>query len=105
MQSEKTIQEIIQVLLSRTISLIHAIEESEDFKQRYPNLLVALKRISSALQESPVDVGAGTLGKATYYIFRTFDGPLHNEIEQEAYDLVGEIGLLRRKLQEKQEKL
>jgi len=94
----------IQILLSRTISLIHAIEESEDFKQRYPNLLIALKRISSALQKSPVDADVDTLGKATYYIFRTFDGPLHNEIEQEAYDLVGEIGLLRRKLKEKQGK-
>lgn len=102
METEKTIQETLQVLFSRTISLLHAIDENENFSQKYQWLASDLLDIASALQKSPVDID--TLRKRAYGIFRTFDGPLHNEIEQEAYDLVGEIGLLRRKLKERQGK-
>ena len=92
-------KQTIQVLLLRTLSLIRRIEESKEEQRReYRSLLIALERIASALQKDPVDENA--LRKGTYYIVRDFDGPLYNEIEQEAYDLAGEIGFLRRRLKE-----
>lgn len=82
-------------MLSRTIALLHAIEERKDFSC---SLTGALTRIASALQKSPVDID--TLRSDAYGIFRTFDGLLYNEIEEEAFDLVGDIGLLVQALED-----
>lgn len=90
-------QEEVQHLLERVVSLKQIIEQRDDTSQKYQWLSKALMRIAFALQQCPVDIP--TLRKETFGIFRVLDGPLHNEIENLAFELVGDIGLLEEKLE------
>lgn len=90
-------QEEVQHLLERVVSLKQIIEQSDDTSQKYQWLSKALMRIAFALQQCPVDIP--TLRKEAFGIFRVLDGPLHNEIENLAFELVGDIGLLEEKLE------
>lgn len=90
----------VRKLSTQIGNLKSRIEKDELLLRKYWNLINTLNALNSILANEPIDVQA-LIGEAAG-IIRMYDGPLYNEIEQEAYELAGEVGLLVRKLKGKQ---
>jgi hypothetical protein len=92
LRSQEDIEIVISNVRSRVTFLRKRIEQDNALLEKYWNIANILRVIENILSVRPIDTKK-LIGE-TVGITRIFDGPLHNDLEEEAVKLAEDIGIM-----------